>query len=85
MRFLQLLSRYEVQPDEGGVKAGILQLKPGEGIGVYIGPEGGISLPELRQAADRGVQPISLGKRILRTETAPLVFLSWLILSFEIS
>jgi 16S rRNA (uracil1498-N3)-methyltransferase len=75
---------YENQPDDGSVRDTLLNLQPGEGIGVYIGPEGGISLPELQQAAAKGVRPISLGRRILRTETAPLVFLSWLVLAFEI-
>ena len=75
---------YENQQDRSGLRDSLLHLQPGEGIGVYIGPEGGISLTELQQATENGVRPISLGRRILRTETAPLVFLSWLVLAFEI-
>ena len=37
----------------------------------------------LRLAKAAGILPISLGKRILRTETAALVVLSWLIYRFE--
>jgi len=40
---------------------------------VVIGPEGGFSQDEVRAACDAGAQAISLGRRILRTETAALV------------
>ena len=43
---------------------------------VIIGPEGGISPAELALAAKFGAKRISLGKRILRTETAGIVVLS---------
>ena len=46
-----------------------------------IGPEGGFSPAEAQAAADAGWQPVTLGKRILRTETASLYFLS--VLSYE--
>ena len=39
-------------------------------IAVLIGPEGGFSSGEVEKAAKRGFIPVSLGKRILRTETA---------------
>lgn len=42
----------------------------------FVGPEGGISRKEADYAKDNGVTCISLGKRILRTETAPLCVLS---------
>ena len=43
------------------------------------GPEGGLSREEEAQALERGFLPISLGKRVLRAETAPLAVLSrWL-------
>ena len=38
-----------------------------------IGPEGGLSDAEIKQATNAGFQPLLLGKRILRTETASLV------------
>lgn len=40
---------------------------------LIIGPEGGISKKELQQALDKGAVGVSLGKRILRAETAALV------------
>jgi 16S rRNA (uracil1498-N3)-methyltransferase len=45
----------------------------GESIAVYVGPEGGFSEEEVRQARDSGCNIISLGKRILRMETAAIV------------
>ena len=40
---------------------------------ILIGPEGGLSDTEIKQAIEAGFQPLLLGKRILRTETASLV------------
>ena len=40
---------------------------------ILIGPEGGLSDNEIKEAIKAGFQPILLGKRILRTETASLV------------
>ena len=40
---------------------------------ILIGPEGGLSDAEINQAIEAGFQPLLLGKRILRTETASLV------------
>lgn len=45
-------------------------------IGIFIGPEGGFSNQEIILAEKNNLQPISLGKRILRTETASLFILS---------
>lgn len=42
----------------------------GESIGVFIGPEGGFAEEEIALARENGITPITLGKRILRTETA---------------
>jgi len=42
-------------------------------VAVMIGPEGGFTEEEIARARDRGVVPISLGPRILRTETAAIV------------
>ena len=45
-------------------------------LGIVIGPEGGIDPVEIRQMMQAGCEPITLGKRILRTETAGMVSLS---------
>lgn len=47
--------------------------KPLAAIAVLIGPEGGFTDDEVRQACENGALAISLGPRILRTETAAVV------------
>ena len=41
-------------------------------VGIFIGPEGGISAAEAQALTAAGAVPVTLGPRILRTETAPL-------------
>ncbi len=55
----------------------------GSSIIMVIGPEGGFSREEVEQAVAAGFQPVSLGKRILRTETAALYGLSCLSYHYE--
>lgn len=45
-------------------------------IGIFIGPEGGFTEKEITFAIEQGIFPITLGKRILRSETAGLVTLA---------
>lgn len=45
----------------------------GKSIGIFIGPEGGFSEDEIKLCSENGIKSITLGKRILRTETAGLV------------
>ena len=52
-------------------------------VGVLIGPEGGFCEEEVSQAEGLGIKPVTLGKRILRTETAGLVMLSLLMFELE--
>lgn len=58
-------------------------LQPGQDIAVFIGPEGGFEESEISVALDAGIEPITLGKRILRTETAGMTVLSWVIYLLE--
>jgi len=44
----------------------------GKSIGIFIGPEGGFDPEEVAMAQKMGVQAVTLGNRILRTETAGL-------------
>ncbi len=53
-------------------------------IGIFIGPEGGFDESEIEMAVKNNIQPISLGKRILRTETAGMTTLSILMYHLEI-
>ena len=61
----------------------IEHLKPGEEIAIFIGPEGGFEESEIQAAMEQGVLPITLGKRILRTETAGFTILSWIMYQLE--
>ncbi|MDD7739459.1 MAG: 16S rRNA (uracil(1498)-N(3))-methyltransferase [Fusicatenibacter sp.] len=58
-------------------------IRPGASIGIFIGPEGGISEEEIRQAMERCVEPVTLGGRILRTETAGMTVLAVLMYLLE--
>lgn len=61
----------------------IAQIQPGQSIGIFIGPEGGFETAEVENAMEHGAKPITLGKRILRTETAGLTTLSILMYHLE--
>jgi len=52
-------------------------------IGVFVGPEGGFEADEIRLAIEHNIRPITLGRRILRTETAGLAILSMMMLMLE--
>ena len=56
---------------------------PGQDIAVFIGPEGGFDPGEIEKAQDAGTEPVTLGKRILRTETAGLCILSALMMQLD--
>lgn len=57
--------------------------KQGLKIAVIIGPEGGIDETEINELQSHNIQTISLGKRILRTETAPIVLSSVIMYEFD--
>ncbi len=57
--------------------------EPGQRIAVFIGPEGGFEAEEIGEAKREGVIPVTLGRRILRTETAAITVLSWLMYRLE--
>lgn len=61
----------------------ISSLKPGEDIAIFIGPEGGFEESEIQIALENGIESITLGKRILRTETAGFTVLSWIMYHLE--
>jgi 16S rRNA (uracil1498-N3)-methyltransferase len=54
-----------------------------QSVMVLIGPEGGFDPEEIRLATEAGIQPITLGKRILRTETAGFTTIAWLMYQLE--
>ena len=58
-------------------------LPAGSKVAVFIGPEGGFAQEEVAAAKDKGAKVITLGNRILRTETAGLTVLSILMFQME--
>ncbi|MEO7717697.1 MAG: RsmE family RNA methyltransferase [Capsulimonas sp.] len=59
------------------------QPTPPKSVLIVIGPEGGFTDPEARAAAKAKLQSVSLGKRILRTETAALIMVAQLLYALE--
>lgn len=78
-----ILIPYEREEGMSGMISAVNGLRPGQSVGVFIGPEGGFDEEEIRQAMESGAVPVSLGKRILRTETAGLAMLSILMYHLE--
>ena len=74
---------YELAEDMTKTRSIMENIKPGQSIAVFIGPEGGFEEAEIAKALEMGVEPITLGKRILRTETAGLTVLSWMMYQLE--
>ncbi|MEE0862304.1 MAG: 16S rRNA (uracil(1498)-N(3))-methyltransferase [Lachnospiraceae bacterium] len=74
---------YENFKDMKETKEVLSKVQKGIKIGIFIGPEGGFEESEVQYALDNGIHPISLGKRILRTETAGLAIVSVLMFQLE--
>ena len=74
---------YENYKDMSETKLFIDKIEKGNSIGIFIGPEGGFDETEVDMAVESGINRISLGKRILRTETAGLMIVSVLMFKLE--
>ncbi len=75
---------YEMAEDGMSVTRKLIQgIVPGNKIALFIGPEGGFEEKEIQMACELGFNAITLGKRILRTETAGMTVLAWLIYQME--
>lgn len=66
-----------------GTKKLIEVIKPGELVAIFIGPEGGFEEEEIQSAIAQGMKPVTLGKRILRTETAGMTVMAWIMYQLE--
>ena len=66
-----------------GTKAIIESIEPNQSVAVFIGPEGGFDEQEINEAIECGMKPITLGKRILRTETAGMTVMAWIMYQME--
>lgn len=78
-----LLIPYELAEGMKKTREFIEEIRPGQSVGIFIGPEGGFEVSEVESAMQYGAKPITLGKRILRTETAGLTTLSILMYHLE--
>ena len=74
---------YELAEGMETTREFIAGIKPGQNIAIFIGPEGGFEASEIGTALENGITPITLGKRILRTETAGFTVLSWIMYQLE--
>ena len=78
---------YEKEPPENGLRQFASGFS-GTTAGIFIGPEGGFEESEVRAeevalAQEKGIRSVSLGKRILRTETAGMVTAAILLYEWE--
>lgn len=80
-----ILVPYENEEGMVGTAKVLDLIKPGMTAAIFIGPEGGFDPGEIELLKSAGARTISLGKRILRTETAGLVALSWCMLRLELA
>ena len=78
-----VLIPYELAEGMKETKQIISEIKPGQSVGIFIGPEGGFEKEEVELALLEGARAITLGKRILRTETAGFTTLSILMFHLE--
>lgn len=74
---------YECADGMSKTKNIINNIKKGQSLAIFIGPEGGFDIEELEFAKEHGFEIITLGKRILRTETAGMMLMSVLMYNFE--
>ncbi len=74
---------YELAEDMAHTREIFSNISPGQSVGLFIGPEGGFAPEEIEEAMTRRIQPITLGRRILRTETAGIAALSVLMYLLE--
>lgn len=78
-----VLIPYELADGMEETQRQIERIRPGKTVGIFIGPEGGFEEAEILLAKEAGICPITLGKRILRTETAGMTVLSVLMFQLE--
>ena len=80
-----LLVPYESKEGMLSTVNALKEIKKGMSVGILIGPEGGFSEKEIALAEEKGGKIISLGKRILRTETAAITAVSMCMLYVEMN
>lgn len=73
-----LLIPYERAEHMAETRRVMSEIRPGQSVGIFIGPEGGFEESEVEEAVAAGARAITLGRRILRTETAGLAVMAML-------
>ena len=76
---------YENKEGMKATKEALNTIKSGDSVGIFIGPEGGFDESEINAAINAGGKAISLGKRILRTETAAITAVGMCMLHIEMN
>ena len=79
----RILVPYENAKGISHTRRVIEEVKAGERVGIFIGPEGGFEAKEIEQLLSLGAGSITLGHRILRTDTASPAILAMLMLHLE--
>lgn len=80
-----LLVPYESKNGMADTKEALDKIGSGMSVGIFIGPEGGFDESEIESAVSTGGKVISLGQRILRTETAALTSVAMCMLHVEMN
>lgn len=80
-----ILVPYESKDGMTATNSALNDIMPGMSVGIFIGPEGGFEESEIELAANRNGRIISLGKRILRTETAAITAVAMCMLHAEMN
>ncbi|MBR3836112.1 MAG: 16S rRNA (uracil(1498)-N(3))-methyltransferase [Clostridia bacterium] len=78
-----LLVPYECADSMAALKDKLATVKENMTVGIFIGPEGGYEESEIEKAKSAGGEIVSLGKRILRTETASIATLAICMFNIE--
>ncbi len=76
---------YESKDGMNSTKTALNEIKNNCSVGILIGPEGGFEDKEINDATEAGGKIISLGKRILRTETAAITAVGMCMLHIEMN
>lgn len=80
-----VLVPYENEDGMVSTKKALDKLKGSKSVAIFIGPEGGFEPKEIEFAKENGGKIVSLGKRILRAETAAITAVSMCMLKIEMN
>lgn len=84
-RLDMIIVPYESENGMNGTAETLSKIKSGMSIGIFIGSEGGFDDNEISLAKEKGSNIVSLGKRILRTETAAITSVAMCMLHIEMN